>query len=108
MTHVPRLDAVSGFEYSNDNSRWIDDGAYMRLKNLTVSYDFGTKFLANTSIKSLRLYFPGTNLITWTKYRGIDPEISTFGFTNTAPQTEFLTVPQSECIHWALTLDYKS
>lgn len=104
VTHVPRLDAVSGFEYSNDNSRWIDDGAYMRLKNLTVSYDFGTKFLANTSIKSLRLYFTGTNLITWTKYRGIDPEISTFGFTNTAPQTEFLTVPQSRMYSLGINL----
>ncbi len=61
------------------SSAWINDGSYLRLRNLTFSYDFrlgDTKFLG---IRSLRVYTTGQNLLTITRYPGYDPESSIKG-----------------------------
>ncbi len=94
VTFVPRLDGA-GLEFSEDNSRWLDNGDYLRLKNLTISYTLPLSLVQKAKLSKVRVYFTGTNLLTFTNYDGIDPEISTFGFTNTAPGTEFLSVPQT-------------
>ena len=56
--------------------RIIEDGSYLRLSNLTVSYDFDVN--NNDSISNLKLFVAGQNLLTWTDYSGYDPEISSF------------------------------
>jgi len=56
--------------------RIIEDGSYLRLSNLTVSYDFDVN--NNDSISNLKLFIAGQNLLTWTDYSGYDPEISSF------------------------------
>ncbi|UCH15318.1 MAG: hypothetical protein JSV22_04960, partial [Bacteroidales bacterium] len=53
------------------SDRWIEDGSYIRLKNVTISYDFPAK---NRFFKKLKVYLTGSNLITFTKYSGYDPE----------------------------------
>ena len=59
--------------------RIIEDGSYLRLSNLTVSYDVDVKNF--DSISNLKLFIAGQNLITWTNYSGYDPEISSFLYT---------------------------
>lgn len=103
ITFVPRLDGNS-FDYNNDNSRWLDNGGFMRLKNVTLAYEFPTTLLSKIKLRSLRVYFTGFNLLTFTKYEGIDPEISVFGTTTTAAGTEFLTVPQPRTYSFGLNL----
>ena len=56
--------------------RIIEDGSYLRLSNLTVSYDFDVNNI--DSISNLKLFIAGQNLFTWTDYSGYDPEISSF------------------------------
>ncbi len=56
--------------------RIIEDGSYLRLSNLTISYDFDVN--KNDSISNLKLFIAGQNLLTWTDYSGYDPEISSF------------------------------
>jgi hypothetical protein len=59
---------------------YIEDGAYLRVRNLTVGYTFSESALASFSknvINSLRLYVAAQNLITITGYSGYDPEVST-------------------------------
>jgi TonB-dependent starch-binding outer membrane protein SusC len=77
-TDVPR--AVTGDPNNNAriSSRYIEDGSYMRLKNLTVGYSLPQTSLNNFvkgSIRSLRIYVSATNLFTITNYSGYDPEI---------------------------------
>lgn len=55
------------------SDRWIEDGSYLRLKDLTISYAF-TKL--PEAIKSARLFITGENLLTFTNYMGADPEFS--------------------------------
>lgn len=67
---------------ANDNSRmsnrFIEDGSYLRLKNLSLGYTFPPALLKKYQIENLRLYINIQNLFTWTKYSGYDPEIGAY------------------------------
>lgn len=57
------------------SDRYIEDGSYIRLKNITFGYTFPKKLLQRLRIENLRLYCNLQNLHTWTKYKGYDPEV---------------------------------
>lgn len=73
QTDMPR--SVYGDPMNNScfSSRWIEDGSYLKLKNLTFSYDYPGSWLI---FQKLQAYVSVDNLITWTKYLGYDPEFS--------------------------------
>lgn len=56
------------------SSRTLEDGSFLRLKTVQLGYSFPKKLIGN--IKSLQVYAAGQNLYTWTKYSGLDPEVS--------------------------------
>ncbi|MDR1370047.1 MAG: TonB-dependent receptor [Dysgonamonadaceae bacterium] len=60
------------------SSRWVEDGSYIRLKNLTFTYNLPSSLLNKIYINRLSVYVSGTNLLTVTKYSGYDPEVSSF------------------------------
>jgi TonB-linked SusC/RagA family outer membrane protein len=95
ITHVPKATTLEGLNAS-DNSRFIDDGSYLRLKNVALAYDLPSKLLSKAKIRSARIYVNVTNLLTFTSYQGFDPEVSTFANTNTSAGTDFLTFPQTK------------
>ncbi len=55
-------------------SRFIEDASYLRLKQLTLSFQVPRRFLANT-LRSARIYLQGENLVTWTEFTDADPEL---------------------------------
>ncbi len=57
------------------SSIWVEDGSFLKLKNLTIGYTISPNFLARASITRLRIYVSTQNLFTITKYSGLDPEI---------------------------------
>jgi TonB-linked SusC/RagA family outer membrane protein len=72
-TSVPKSkygDPMGNARFSN---RWLEDGSFMRLNNLTFSYTYPGKLLF---IRDMTIYFSGNNLLTWSKYLGYDPEFS--------------------------------
>ena len=60
----------------NANSRWIQDGTYVRLKNARLSYTLPNSVSNRLSMKHLSVYLSGENLITLTRYKGYNPEVS--------------------------------
>ncbi|MFD2888861.1 SusC/RagA family TonB-linked outer membrane protein [Chitinophaga cymbidii] len=58
------------------SSRTIEDGSYLRLKTVALGYTLPAHILKRAGIKSLRVYTSAQNLITWTNYTGLDPEVS--------------------------------
>lgn len=72
QTDVP---AFSGSEMVN-TSRWVEDGSYLRLKNLTLGYSLPQKVLRKIHLSQLHVYVSATNLWTLTDYSGYDPEAS--------------------------------
>lgn len=65
---------ANGENLQRNSSQWVEDGSYLRLKNLTIGYKVPKNLLKKYGIGSLRIYVTGTNLLTITKYKGYDPE----------------------------------
>ena len=105
-TDIPR--AVYGDPANNRrvSSRFIEDADFLRIKNVSLGYNFGPKVLNAIRVSNLRLYVAAQNLHTFTKYSGLDPEVSTFSITNTAPGTDFLTYPQARTYTFGLNVTF--
>ena len=56
------------------NSLWVENGSYVRLRDITLSYNVPVSFTNRMKIASLELYISAQNFITITKYSGYDPE----------------------------------
>ncbi len=80
VTNYPRpiRNDPLGNEYNRVSDRWIEDGSYMRLKNVTFAYDLPLKLAKKIFLSGLQFYVTGENLITWTHYTGYDPEVSSY------------------------------
>lgn len=61
---------------SRVSDRWIEDGSYLKLKNVRLSYDFPKSMIDRLNINQLKVYVSGENLLTWTKYTGYDPDVN--------------------------------
>ncbi|WP_163397324.1 SusC/RagA family TonB-linked outer membrane protein [Flavobacterium fluviatile] len=61
--------------YTPNTDLYIEDGSYMRIRNLTLGYSLSKKVTSAMGIDRFRLYFTGQNLFTFTKYTGYDPEV---------------------------------
>ncbi|MDB5273982.1 MAG: SusC/RagA family protein [Chitinophagaceae bacterium] len=63
------------------SDRFVEDGSYLRLKNISLGYTIPSSILSKAKIQNLRVYISAQNYLTWTKYTGFDPEVS----VNTSP-----------------------
>ena len=72
QTDIPRISYQDAMGNSRFSDRWIEDGSYLRLKNITLSYYFPIR---NTYIQGLTVWGAANNLLTFTKYLGTDPEV---------------------------------
>lgn len=73
---LPILDSQDNWGGAVTSSYYVEDGSYLKLKNLIVGYTFPKHLLEKATISNLRLYLQAENLLTFTKYSGLDPEIT--------------------------------
>ena len=78
------------------SSRYLEDGSYLRLRNLTLAYDLPKKYAEKIKINSLRITLSMDNLKTWTKYSGPDPDIPLYLGAYTLPGTQYFKYPISK------------
>jgi len=103
-TSIPR---ASGRDPNNNNrisSRFIEDGSYLRIKNVTLSYNFDRQSAERLRVRSARLFLTGQNLLTFTNYSGMDPEVNYAGPANLVLGTDFFTHPQVRTISFGINL----
>ena len=75
-TTVPKASGKSNFSTNTQIcSYYLEDGSYLRMKNLQLGYTIPESVMSKINVKSLRLYVQGVNLFTVTKYTGLDPEL---------------------------------
>lgn len=79
-TNDPRIGVATGDQGLVDNARfssdrWLEDGSYVRLRNVQIGYNFDDASLNKIGISKLRIYASGQNLFTLTKYSGLDPDV---------------------------------
>ena len=83
----PRL-TMSGTNQVSSVSEWhLHNGNYMKLKNLTIGYTFPKKWMEKLYVQNLRIYASGENLLTITKFDGMDPEMASG--TGYAPMRQY-------------------
>jgi TonB-linked SusC/RagA family outer membrane protein len=78
-------------------SDWIEDGSFIRLSDVTLSYQFKTKQLNRIGFSGLTLFSSAKNLLLLTKYSGYDPEVNTRqgGFGDLMPSLDYASYPRS-------------
>ncbi len=105
ITDMPR--AVLGDKTNSDlSTRFIEDGSYIRLKTVSLSYDFSGKFIENSFLSKLRLYVTAENLATFTNYTGYDPEVNAFGSSNLVQGVDYGTYPQTRNIIMGVNVSF--
>ena len=74
VTHIPALSTESIRNRLTD--RYIEDASFLRLRNITLGYNFENLLNENSPISKIKIFVQAENLITWSKWRGWDPESS--------------------------------
>jgi TonB-linked SusC/RagA family outer membrane protein len=59
------------------SSRWVEDGSFLRIKNVTLGYNLPKEWAKKALLQSARVYVTGQNIATFTNYNGYDPEVNT-------------------------------
>ncbi|MDT8887111.1 SusC/RagA family TonB-linked outer membrane protein [Aquirufa regiilacus] len=72
---LPRLNSQDGTS-QQISTYFVEDGSYMRIKNIQLSYNVPASFLKIVKLNSVQVYVQGQNLFTFTKYKGLDPDVN--------------------------------
>ncbi len=105
ITNVPRIGYWYGSGYQNSSSRWLYNGSYIRLKDVTLGYAIPKSVAQKIHISSARVYLAGTNLWIKTKYPG-DPEVNTQTIANVGSSQDFYTIPQARTFTLGLSVKF--
>jgi len=112
-TDDPRIGVSYAFEGESDagsisnargnTDRWIEDGSFLRLRNIELGYALPGSVFGNSGINTVRLFVSAQNLFTITKYRGLDPDVVGANF-NLEPGVDNGNYPSSRIISFGLSL----
>ena len=106
--NVPRADRSSGNHGNNNrpSSFQVEDGSFVRLRNVTLGYTVPTNNLFGSSIDRLRFYITGTNLFTITDYLGYNPEVSNISTNALTPGEDYGAYPLSRSFTMGVNLTF--
>jgi len=105
VTDVPQ----ARFYYDNGdqsrNSRYLSDGSYVKLRSFMLSYEMPKKIISKVKLDRMRIFVQAQNLLTFTKYKGWDPEVSTdFLNDNITSGCDFYSAPQARSIVFGINI----
>ncbi|WP_223827776.1 SusC/RagA family TonB-linked outer membrane protein [Hymenobacter armeniacus] len=113
ITDVPRAVYLSG-NGTGLSSRFVRNGDYGRLRTVLLGYNLPSSLTKRAYLQSARIFVQGLNLLTFTKYKGWDPEVSTDYLTGTANQSQnninqgidFYTAPQPRTYTFGVNIGF--
>ena len=85
---------------------FVEDGSYIRLKDLTIGYEFSGKWMQKIGMSRLQPYFSAQNLFTLTRYLGMDPEVNQNGNSGTVQGLDYGTYPQTRSFVLGLNIEF--
>ncbi len=97
VTDIPRALLNGGYNWLGSD-RYVEDASYVRFRTITARYTFSKKVLAKLKMKTLSAYITGENLLTFTKYTGQDPEITTRGADPFRTAYDYSMTPPSRVV----------
>ncbi len=111
MTNVPRPYGNNGIinGYSQNagsaSTRWYSDASYVRLKQITLSYDIPKAILSKMGVRKINVFAQALNLVTWSKFEGIDPEVISTA-NNVGGQSTYGNFPNGKQFMAGLTIGF--
>ena len=100
---VPKYD---GYVTNDVYSRFVEDGSFLRLKNVTLGYTFPSKLTRKAKISKLRIYASAQNLFCLSNYSGYDPEVSTASSNPMTPGLDWGAYPRSRVFTMGLEISF--
>lgn len=109
-TNIPKALYGRGYNWLGSD-RFIEDGSFLRLKQITLSYTLPRRWLSPLGISKLNVYATGQDLFTMTKYSGQDPEVNINGGLNSDGSFQLMGVdeartPKPRKVSFGLTLEF--
>ncbi len=101
FTDIPK----AGFDMK-PSTYFIEDGSYLRVKDVTLSYNFKGNALDRAGISRLQPYLTFNNLLTLTKYKGMDPEVNQWGNSGAVQGIDWGTYPHSRTFVFGVNLEF--
>jgi hypothetical protein len=86
--------------------RYVEDGSYVRLKTVTLGYSLPSSLTSKIKLAKIRVYISGTNLITFTKYTGYDPEVSAYNRNDAQIGVDLSNYPTARTITFGLDVTF--
>jgi TonB-linked SusC/RagA family outer membrane protein len=87
----------------SNSDQWIQDGSYVKLRNLSLAYRIPKQI---TRFADIRVAVSSQNVLTFTKYKGFDPEVSSAGGSDTDAGLDFFAYPNPRSYTLSLSIEY--
>lgn len=101
ITQIPK----AGFDLKVSDY-FVENGSYLRLKDLTIAYEFKGEWMKKIGMSRLQPYFTAQNLLTFTKYMGIDPEVNQYGNSGSVQGVDYGTYPQTRSFVLGINIEF--
>ena len=106
-TDIARASFIDPANNKRSSSFYVEDGSYLRLKNLSIGYNLPGSLITKLKISNARFYVSGQNLLTFTKYRGYDPEVGRSSLTGLfSVGVDVSAYPQAKLISAGIDLSF--
>lgn len=102
VTDIPKAGELDNLRAS---TRWVEDGSYVKIKNITLSYDIVHPKLKKANIARIQPYITLDNMITFTGYSGYDPEMSQYT-SATSMGIDWGTYPNVKTVTFGVNIDF--
>ena len=105
ITMVPQARGAFSGNGVSASSRYLDNGSYLRVKNITLGYTLPKNLVNSIKLQNIKVYASAINLVTLTKYKGWDPEVNSDDYANNITQGyDFYAAPQAKTITFGINI----
>ncbi|MCM1378054.1 MAG: TonB-dependent receptor [Prevotella sp.] len=101
ITDVPK----AGWNMRN-STYFVENGSYLRIKDISLAYDFSGKWMRKLGISKIQPYFTVSNLVTFTSYSGMDPEVNQWGNSGAVQGIDWGTYPHCKSYVFGVNIDF--
>lgn len=105
-SNEPRMTLNDANENARFSDRYVQDGSYIRLKNIQLGYTLPATLMGKIGIQKIRLYVAADNLLTITDYEGFDPELGAWNNNPFAVGVDVATIPQARTFRGGLNITF--
>ncbi len=106
-THASsKVPSTNGYVTNDIYSRYVEDGSFLRLKNVALGYTLPTTWTKKAYVSGARLFASAQNLVTFAGYSGFDPEVSSFASNPMTPGVDWGAYPRSKVFTFGLEFQF--